>query len=73
MRSQAMSSNPTLRELRAEFAGRRFLAMPIAGAIAWTVTGIAGAFLPVILASWALFICTGMIFALGLQIGRAHV
>jgi len=35
-----MSSNPTLRELRAEFGRSRMIAMPIAGAIAWTVTGI---------------------------------
>ena len=64
-----MSSNPTLSELRAEFAGRRFLAMPIAGAISWTVAGVAGAFLPA-LAWLALFICTGMIFPLGLLVAR---
>ena len=60
----------TLEEQRAEFARSRFLAMPIAGTIAWTVIGICGAFLPVPLASWVLFICTGSIFGLGLLVAR---
>lgn len=62
--------DPTLRELRAEFGQSRFIAMPIAGTIAWTVAGILGAQLSVGRASWALFICTGMIFPLGILIGR---
>jgi hypothetical protein len=44
--------------------------MPIAGAIAWAVIGIASPFVPVGLAAWILFIGTGMIFALGLLIAR---
>ena len=64
-----MSSNPTLRELRAEFGRSRMIAMPIAGAIAWTITGVCGAVLPLGLAAWALFICTGMTFGLGVLIG----
>ena len=64
-----MSLDPTLRELRAEFAGRRFLAMPIAGAIAWTIAGVLGALLPA-LAWLALFICTGIIFPVGLLVAR---
>ena len=64
-----MPSNATLSELRADFARRRFLAMPTAGAIAWTVVGLAGVLLPGI--AWlALFICTGMIFPLGLMVAR---
>ncbi len=64
-----MPSNATLSELRADFARRRFLAMPTAGAIAWTVAGIAGVLLPG--KAWlALFICTGMIFPLGLMVAR---
>ncbi|MGH7274515.1 MAG: DUF7010 family protein [Nitrospiria bacterium] len=63
-----LPSDVTLREVRADFANRRFLAMPIAGAIAWTVAGILGAVLPVGLASLALFICTGMIFGLAVLI-----
>lgn len=65
-----MSSDPTLRELRAEFGNSRFIAMPIAGAIAWAVAGILGTQLRAGPASIALFICTGMIFPLGILIGR---
>ncbi len=65
-----MSSNPTLRELRAEFNRSRMIAMPIAGTIAWTVAGVLGTMLPVGSASIALFVCTGMIFPLGILIGR---
>lgn len=62
--------DPTLRELRAEFGQSRFIAMPISGTIAWTVAGILGSQLSVGRASWALFICTGMIFPMGIFIGR---
>ena len=65
-----MSSNPTLRELRAEFGRSRMVAMPIAGTIAWAVAGVLGAILAEGPASIALFICTGMIFPLGILIGR---
>ncbi len=67
-----MSSAParTLDDQRLEFARSRFLAMPIAGTIAWAIIGVAGAFLPVILAAWVLFICTGMIFGMGLVVAR---
>lgn len=61
---------PTLSQLRAEFGQSRFIAMPIAGTIGWTVAGILGSQLSVGRASWALFICTGMIFPLGTLIGR---
>lgn len=44
--------------------------MPIAGAIAWALIGIAGALLPLFYAVWALFIGTGMIFYLGLAVAR---
>src|SRR5260370_38269285 len=57
-------------EQRGEFASNRFLAMPIAGTIAWTLIGVGGAFLPVGLAAWVLFICTGMIFGMGLVVAR---
>ena len=60
----------TLDQHRALFARSPFLAMPVAGAIAWTAIGIAGAILPVHLAAWALFIGTGMIFSLGLLVAR---
>ena len=60
----------TLEDQRAEFARGLGIAMPVAGTIAWTLIGIAGAFLPTILAAWALFIGTGSIFGLGLLIAR---
>ncbi len=64
-----MRSNRTLTELRLEFARQRHIAIPIAGALAWTAAGIAGVLLPGI--AWlALFICTGMIFPLGLMVAR---
>ncbi len=60
----------SLDEQRAEFARRRGLAMPLAGVIAWTLIGIAGAFMPPILAVWSLFIGTGSIAFLGIQLSR---
>jgi hypothetical protein len=58
-----MTAQPTrsLEEQRKEFSQSRFLAMPIAGAIAWTIIGITSPFVSVGLAAWILFICTGMI------------
>lgn len=61
---------PSLTAQYSAFLDNRFIAMPIAGAIAWTGIGIAGAFLPIGLAVWALFIGTGMIFYLGIGIAR---
>ena len=55
---------------RAEFARHPFLAMPIAGTIAWTAIGIAGIFLPLEWAVWALFIGTGSIFGIGVLVAR---
>jgi hypothetical protein len=50
----------TLDQQHAAFVANRFLAMPIAGTIAWTGIGIAGALLPLQGAAWAVFIGTGM-------------
>ena len=66
----ATSSSLSLEEQRLEFSRSRFLAMPIAGTIAWTIIVITSPFVSVNLAAWILFICTGMIFALGLLIAR---
>jgi hypothetical protein len=60
----------SLDEQRAEFARRRGLAMPLAGLIAWTMIGVAGAFLPPILAVWSLFIGAGFIVYLGIMLSR---
>src|SRR5438128_10151258 len=58
----------SLDEQRAEYARRRGLAMPLAGSIVWTLIGIAGAFLPPILAVWSLFIGTGFIAYRGIML-----
>jgi hypothetical protein len=60
----------TLDEQRVEFSRSRFLAMPIAGTIAWTIVGVAGGLVSLGLASWILFIATGSIFGLGLIVAR---
>jgi hypothetical protein len=60
----------TLDEQHAAFMRAPFLAMPIAGTIAWALIGVAGALLPLDLASWAIFIFTGSIFWLGVVIAR---
>jgi hypothetical protein len=65
-----MPTERTLADLRADFGRSRLLAMPIAGTIAWTVAGIFGARLGEEAASYALFICMGSIFPLGLLIAR---
>jgi hypothetical protein len=63
-------SGLSLSELRAQFGRSRFLAMPIAGTIGWTVAGIIGAFAPTPVAAISLFVIGGMIFFLGVAIGR---
>ena len=60
----------TLEQHRSHFARSPFLAMPIAGTLAWTAIGIAGLVLPVELAAWALFNGKGMIFSIGLLVAR---
>lgn len=60
----------TLEEQRREYAQRRGLAMPLAGAAAWTIAGVAGAFLPPVLKAWVLFGAVGSILYLGLLISR---
>lgn len=47
MTAPADHAQLTLDEQREKFKQNAFLAMPIAGAIAWTLIGIAGALLPV--------------------------
>src|ERR1700730_13206631 len=60
----------SLEEQRAEYARRRGLAMPLAGLAVWTLIGVAGAFLPPILAVWSLFIGAGCIAYLGIMLSR---
>lgn len=63
-------NNQSLEQQRDEFCNRPFLAMPIAGAIAWGIIGIAGMLLPLGLASWVLYIATGSIFGLGILVSK---
>ncbi|MDP2875615.1 MAG: hypothetical protein Q8O00_05470 [Holophaga sp.] len=65
-----MLNNRTLEEQRHEFSSRRFLAMPIAGTIAWSVVGIASFFLPPRQLCLLLFSATGSIVYLGMFISR---
>lgn len=63
-------NNQTLEQQRHEFCNRSFLAMPIAGTIAWTIIGVAGMTLPMSLAMWVLYIATGSIFGLGILVSK---
>ena len=60
----------TLDEQRIEFSNSSFLATPLAGMIAWTITGLAGIFLPIQYVVWTLFIATGSIVYLGMFISK---
>jgi len=62
--------DPSLDEQFQDFRRNRFIAMPIAGTILWTLIGLAGAFLSTTAAVWALYLGTGMIFYVGIGIGR---
>lgn len=60
----------SLDEQQREFAQRRGLAMPLAGAVARTIVGVAGVFLPPILKAWTLFGAVGSIAGLGILFSR---
>ena len=62
--------NRSLEEQRADFSRRRFLATPLAGIIAWSISGIAGAFLSDFYAVWVLFIATGSIVYMSLLLSK---
>jgi ethanolamine transporter EutH len=65
-----VSTDRTLSELRAEFGRSRFLALPIAGAVAWAAAGALGAILPERQAAFALFFCLPAVFPLGILFAR---
>lgn len=71
--SDKMHPNGLLRPLDEqleEFAGRRLIAMPIAGLIAWLIVGIASLVLPPQPLVLTLFVATGSIVYLGLFISK---
>lgn len=70
MSTISLNTPRTLEDQRREYAQRRGLAMPLAGAVAWTIVGVAGAFLSPILKAWVLFGAVGSILYLGLMISR---
>jgi hypothetical protein len=63
-------SQRPLDEQHAAFLRTKFLAMPIAGTIAWIGIGVAGAVLTLEGAVWATFIGTGLIFYLGIVVSK---
>jgi len=64
------NASRSLDEQKREFASRRFLAMPLAGCIAWIVIGMAGATLPPFPATMVLFVSAGSIAYLGMFLSR---
>ena len=64
------SGTRSLELQRDEFSSRPLIATPIAGAIAWSVVGVAGALLPTRPASLVLFVATGMIVYLAMFISK---
>jgi len=61
---------PSLDQQRESFSQRRFLAMPLAGTIAWTVVGIASVVLSPAQTVWTLYIATGFIAYLGIFLSK---
>lgn len=60
----------TLEQQRIEFSNRKFIATPLAGLIAWLITGISGLAFPDRITVWVLFITTGSIAYLALFISK---
>lgn len=63
-------TSDSLDDQLAHFRQSKFLAMPIAGAIAWTCIGLVGAFASTLAAVWGIYIGTGVIFYLGIGIAK---
>ena len=60
MGESAKPAPPPLEARREAFVRNRFLAMPIAGTIAWAAIEVAVALLPLEQAAWSVLIGTGM-------------
>ncbi|MFT6988297.1 MAG: hypothetical protein ACJASL_000259 [Paraglaciecola sp.] len=60
----------TLEEQRIAFSKKRFLAMPLAGSIVWTIIGIIGATMPPVWQIWSVWIGCGSIFYLGMALAK---
>ena len=60
----------TLEQQRAEFSSRRFLAMPLSGAICWLIAGVISVFVSALWAALVLFIATGSIVYVAMLVAR---
>lgn len=60
----------SLEQQRQDFTTRRFLAMPLAGAIAWAIIGSTGLVLPAQQVVWVLYLGTGSIVYVGMLLTR---
>ncbi|KAA9134034.1 hypothetical protein F3N42_00340 [Marinihelvus fidelis] len=60
----------TLEQQKQAFEHRRFLAMPLAGTIAWAVIGLIGAVASPVVAVWAVFIGSGSTVYLGMALSK---
>ncbi|MEM1262870.1 MAG: hypothetical protein AAGH76_10775 [Pseudomonadota bacterium] len=60
----------TLEQHRDDFSNRRFLAMPLAGAIMWALVGVAGVIAPPFYKVMAVWVGAGSIFYLGMLLSR---
>ena len=58
----------TLEQQRIAFSKKRFLAMPLAGSIVWTIIGIIGATMPPVWQVWSVWIGCGSIVYLGMAL-----
>tara|TARA_R110002153_G_scaffold13189_6_gene49321 strand:- start:7093 stop:7665 length:573 start_codon:yes stop_codon:yes gene_type:complete len=58
----------TLEEQRIAFSKKRFLAMPLAGSIVWTVIGLIGATMSPVWQVWSVWIGCGSIVYLGMAL-----
>ncbi len=58
----------SLDQQREEFAQRPFLAMPVAGLIAWAAIGFGSAWLSPVGQTWLVYIATGSIFGIGILV-----
>lgn len=65
-----MDSTPSLEQQRAAFSRRRFLAVPLAGAICWAAIGIGSSFFHTFGATMLVYGCTGATLYVGMALSR---
>lgn len=65
-----MNPQLSLDEHRRNFASRRFITVPLAGALCWLVAGIINFFVSPVIAVWTLFIATGSIVYVAMALSK---